>query len=536
MNALVRDLFVAFLFTACASARAATILAASLSPADVQAVLNQAQAGDTVVLPAGSANWTNGVSVSVPANVTVMGAGTSATGGGDQTVITDNYASGSPLMNFTVNSTGVFRLTGITVQSGSGSIKDGGTVKFSGGIVRIDHCHFNASSKSNYKMVTLGTGVFGVMDHCILDLTSTNAIYAFNGRRGSGDIEGNREWTLPTNFGGSDYFYVEDNIINGNVSSGAYATRVWDGFTAARMVVRFNTLSQSCISETHATGHSPGDRGTRSQEAYGNAVTSSLARDPNFCAVDMSSGTALVWGNTWNNVYKNIYRFNVTRKDNTSYNQSATPNGWGYAGTQFNGTGSNWDGGTFNGTDTTLGYPCIDQPARGPGDLLTGVFPNKVNSTSNTIRWPNQGLEPIYLWNNTGTIVSGWGGSEFSNSSGGRVVANRDYYPPASGIQTSSTSPFNGTSGTGWGTLANRPTTCTAGVAYWATDQGSWNTSTSNPYGVQQNGADGVLYKATATNTWTQYYVPYTYPHPLQTDGGSSSPPLPPSGLGVVQP
>jgi hypothetical protein len=96
------------------------------------------------------------------------------------------------------------------------------------------------------------------------------------------------------------------------------------------------------------------------------------------------------------------------------------------------------------------------------------------------------------------------------------VVANRDYYPSASGVQTSPTSPFNGSSGTGWGTLANRPTTCTPGVAYFATDQGSWNTSTSNPYGVQQNGANGVLYKCTAPNTWTLYYTPYIYPHPLQ--------------------
>jgi hypothetical protein len=27
----------------------------------------------------------------------------------------------------------------------------------------------------------------------------------------------------------------------------------------------------------------------------------------------------------------------------------------------------------------------------------------------------------------------------------------------------------------------------------------------------------GALYKCTATNTWTSYYTPYTYPHPLVT-------------------
>ena len=284
--------------------------------------------------------------------------------------------------------------------------------------------------------------------------------------------------------------------------------------------MRFNDVSQAVLGETHATGHAPDDRGLRSQEVYGNSVTSSLAHDPNYCALDMGSGTTLIWGNSWDQVYKNIYLFKLTRKNNATYKQIPTPNGWGYAGTEFNGTGSMWDGGTALGTDTTKGYPCLDQPGRGQGDLITGGFPNKVNSTTGTIYWPNQALEPIYIWNNTGGIVSGWGGNTYSNDSGGRVVANRDYYPSASGAQTSPTSPFNGSSGTGWGTLANRPTTCTPGVAYFATDQGSWNTSTSNPYGVQQNGADGVLYKCTAPNTWTLYYTPYIYPHPLA--GGSA--------------
>ena len=126
---------------------------------------------------------------------------------------------------------------------------------------------------------------------------------------------------------------------------------------------------------------------------------------------------------------------------------------------------------------------------------------------------PPQISEPAYLWGNT------WNGSSpvainIRNGSSAWIVANRDYYNHAI--------PFNGTSGVGVGTLASRPATCTAGVAYWATDQGKWNSTTTGP--------DGQLYKCTATNTWSLYYIPYTYPHPLRS---SSSLP-PPTNLRVM--
>ena len=85
--------------------------------------------------------------------------------------------------------------------------------------------------------------------------------------------------------------------------------------------------------------------------------------------------------------------------------------------------------------------------------------------------------------------------------SANQIVANRDYY-----LETGS---FNGTTGMGVGTIGSRPSTCTAGVAYWATDEGSWRSGYPS--------SSGRLYKATATNTWTLYYTPYTYPHPLRS-------------------
>lgn len=150
---------------------------------------------------------------------------------------------------------------------------------------------------------------------------------------------------------------------------------------------------------------------------------------------------------------------------------------------------------------TNHGYPCFNQPGR---DLSGNIM-------------------PIYLANNLftdGTILPG----KFAGVGGvidyasAHLQSQREYFDEVGNTaQTSPTSPFNGTTGTGWGTLANRPTTCTtnttenafghgtSGVGYYATDIG----------------AQGTWYKCTATNTWTSFYTPYTYPHPLV-----SSPPV----------
>lgn len=519
----------------------ATIYSASVDRDDVNTALASASSGDTVVIPAGTSNWSNGIDLTIPAGVILLGAGTSSDGGGDLTVVQDNYASGSPLFSLTLAATGFFRISGITFRSGTGSIKDAGTIRFNGpGFMRMDHCHLVATSAANYKMAYFGTGVFGVIDSCVIDLVGTRALYIYNGRV---DFQGNYEWSQPTGFGSNEYLFIEDCIING--SDATTQTRVLDGNNGAKYVVRFNDLVNSCLNEQHATGHSNDDRGSRSMEIYCNAATSTIAGvEPNNVGVDMQGGTALVWKNSFNNTYKILYKFDVIRKNDSTYSQSVTPTGWGYAGTAFNGMGSNWDGGTFNGTSSVDGYPCVDQPGRGQGDLISGSFPSKVNSISGTIRWPNQTLEPIYIWGNVGAIVSGWGGNTIADQSGGRVVVNRDYYyDSVAGAQVSLTSPFNGTAGMGWGTLVNRPVTCTPGVAYFATDQGAWNTSESNAHGVQLNGASGVLYKCVTANVWELYYQPYTYPHPLRgvipptQDPPNQNPPpviTPPTGTYAV--
>ena len=143
----------------------------------------QAHNGDTITLPTGTFSWATGVILTKI--ITLQGQGT-GTGGGDQTVIIDNYALGQPLLSFRVGSTGVFRMTGITVRSGSGSIKDGGTIAIGGpGRVRIDHCHLIATSTANYQMIRFGNGVFGLMDHCILDFGAPTLYTSPTGDKGA---------------------------------------------------------------------------------------------------------------------------------------------------------------------------------------------------------------------------------------------------------------------------------------------------------------------------------------------------------------
>ena len=92
---------------------------------------------------------------------------------------------------------------------------------------------------------------------------------------------------------------------------------------------------------------------------------------------------------------------------------------------------------------------------------------------------------------------------------------------------------FDGSVGMGCGILGNRPATCTIGVAYWATNQSC--TDMTDMVGVNpETPISGTLYKCTATDTWTEYYEPYTYPHPLRTEASDVIAPASPTGLAVT--
>jgi len=102
------------------------------------------------------------------------------------------------------------------------------------------------------------------------------------------------------------------------------------------------------------------------------------------------------------------------------------------------------------------------------------------------------------------------------------VAFNRDVYRD---VGASCPAGGNCVSGVGIGTVL--PASCTTNTAFWKTDAGgNWDTT--------HGGAnDGALYKCMSPNTWTLYYVPYTYPHPLQ-GGSTPGTPAAPSALRII--
>lgn len=435
--------------------------------------------------------------------------------------------------------------------------------------------------------------VFGVIDHC--SEGSANwpdfvdpELSSYLGVGGNGD----NSWAQPDTFGSANAMYVENNVLY--TQSAIIDTEIAPAGGAiggGRYVARFNQVTSNNgfgVFGDHGLDTNGRPQGGRQIEVYGNNVECIS----NSCGAlaGWRSGTGRVFGNvltrTGNGFFGAIMSVASYRAEYTATSGWAACGGSGpydtndgvvhYSGTTTSGSSGftmndssksfpnltppgapysvynvtkGWWAEIASNTATSIvingGIPeqtnsfsagdnyqilratvCADQPGRGQGNYVSGTPMSPASALT-------QVLDPIYEWNNTASVLGG-GGNVGSYSL--RMIGNRDWYTDNSGghpqAQTSPTSPFNGTSGVGFGTLANRPTTCTPGVGYFATDQGTWNKSGNN-FG------QGELFVCTSTNAWSSsaFYTPYTYPHPLIDGGagaGGNPPPNPPTLLKVT--
>ena len=366
------------------------ITATSCSSSAVQAAFNSVTSSTTTVtIPtcgAGGTTWTTEVTLTVPTgnnNLTIQGqgvctsSGTPGTSGysiscNDASEIVDGLSgTGQTLVISGINNTTLFRITGLTFSTGR--LQYSGMIGLNGisPEVRFDHNHIILrQDEPGLSMVRVNGCINGVADHNLLVMPSgagsDNGIQEYNGASCYSDSLGlgDQVWAHPTSLGASNFFFMEDNeIINGASNDCLYG---------GRYVIRYNTLSSTAPAppiQTHATSGGR-QRGCRAWEIYNNYVANAGASE-SFEAFRLESGTGVVWGNTVpnsNGGFGNILSFHSERSSNYTYAETAAPGGWGYCGTNANGTGSNWD----QNLSTADGHECLDNVGMGIGDLLIG--------------------------------------------------------------------------------------------------------------------------------------------------------------------
>ena len=403
------------------------------------------------------------------------------------------------------------------------------------------------------------------------DVGSLQAMSVNNGATwgggGGSNRNGDGSWAAPTDFGSEKFIFVEDCLFN-NLGTAQAAGKI-DGQYGGRFVSRFNQYVNTSVISGHGTESGGRHRGIRAAEFYYNTGTGNASQGwgetrsgtrmyHHNTWAGLNSGSQLplnvhreVWafpawgGATGNNPLDmndtegngtfvqghapHLYASGTAASDSTVsggngvLTASGSP-GWTtnqFVGMMLTNTSqpvgghpvpcqimSNTantitfltDDGGYGGTPPVVAkrylagqsfvvynpLVALDQIGRGQGDLMVGDPP--------TTGWLHQALDPVYAFENrtNGSLTN-------AISNYVTIQENRDYY--------NQTAAFDGTVGIGVRLLANRPSTCTPGVAYWATDQGEWNST--------HDGADGQLYVCTAPNTWTLNYTPYIYPHPL---------------------
>jgi hypothetical protein len=510
------------LFTARLGAQA-TYTAASCGQSAVQTAINSEQAhpvdGDVISIPAGSCSWSGTISQDFSKSVTVQGAGaTSSTTGGagtsgsDVTAITEN----GTVFSLTQIAGKSLRVTGIAFLQTSGS---GTSLQLSGAstAVRLDHCHFHLY----YAGVLITGSLQGVADHDYFDSpaslggTPTNDFQIHNGEtwNGATDGLGDASWTDKDHWGTSEFFFIEDSRFFDSDPS--------DSHDGARFVFRHNTVTgdgsgsaQQMYNHSLVSG-SPG-RAPRAVEVYDNTFTQ--AGNESNGPFSLNGGTLLFWGNTITGGYGYGVAVDYARAEGGF---ASPPNDWGNCGSSG---GVGWDGKALPN-----GYPCMDQPGRGQGDLVAGAnFPTLCSQTAGCPTyngsWVHEILDPFYAWANTFTPQYYTSNPLIGVFPASLVVDNRDYYQQFGTLEESGS--WNGTKGVNQSSSAPSGN-CTAGTDPMtggpAPGVGWWDTS------------NNTLYVCTATNTWTVYYTPYTYPHPLtQSSVGTGGAPAPPMGLAAT--
>lgn len=489
---------------------AAIIKAESASLGDVTSAVASASNGDTVVIPAGTVTWTGGLRIKKA--ITLQGSGIGST------LIKDGIQNGTiRLISFTLVPNKASRMTGIEFQDGGRATPKNGEFgvlgsNIDGRTMRIDHCKFNGL-KGNIQLNT----VIGVADHNEI-ITNVGGFFTVYDSywNGATTIFGDESRHAPLNFGGTDFFFIEDNTYTGT----ANVTRsLTDGHAGARFVVRYNTITDGLVT-VHGLDSSGRIRSASAFEIYNNTfIQTSTSKGSEWGSV--RGGVALLHDNTISGFGSNstfpLTCFRMTwpfwyGADGTNPWDINKPGGPFFSGTAAAATAPSVKGlttVTVSGnpnwtTDQWAGYT-IKRTTNLGSSTSKAYFSEIKSNTSNTLTYL-----PGYSSNLTfaaGDSFQLWKVEQALDQAGvseGQLLTI--------------------------GSLAKRPSPPTRPPPRWndqvITPCYSWNNTREGGAHVNFGAASRVFAQGVHyfNDTPMPGYTPYTYPHPLTTGLSPSGP------------
>jgi hypothetical protein len=343
-----------------------------LTPEAVRDAIDAAGDGDTVQLPAGTADWSKGWNTGRGAKmkaITIQGAGI------DKTIIRDHRSRRGSSVPFELQ--GVegkpFRITGITFD-GTGWPDAGlwgGYISISGTCknFRIDHCKFKDASV----MMTINGDTYGLIDHCSFDDKEFAGGLAqpiwFSG-------PGAPNYRKPLSLGTAAALYLEDNEVHLSPVAAKGGDCPWIApNNGARVVIRHNQIVNSQI-EIYGVGVRKGYYGCQSAEIYDNTFSAiGLKQGEPQGFIFINAGVGIIFNNTVTGTTYNTRTIQLTHE-----RSFLDRGGFGVC------DGTNpVDGNQIPAGQKGAGYPCMGQPGRGTDVNGDGVFEPS----------------PCYAWNNT---------------------------------------------------------------------------------------------------------------------------------------
>ena len=517
-------LVVGILFTVLGRVEAATVNAASPSFADVSTAIALAAKGDTVVIPAGTATWTN--TLTITKAITLQGAGVGVT------VIRDGVQSGK-LIQWSLPAGLPSRLTGIEFQDGGRSTyanAPGGILHIDGhntdgSSFRFDHCKWN-----DLNGPIVPDTVIGVFDHnTFIRNTRDFQQYIYGSRWNDQGTYGDGSWVAPIGFGSSQFLFIEDNTITNTGGGTALFT---DALAGARFCLRHNTVNNAFFGD-HGTESGGRIRGSRAMEVYNNVYHGS--NNTGYPPGGARSSTALFHDNTMDSGYGQQWILNVYRSD------SRFP--VGYNGLAFGGaTGMNrWDV-----NDPTTFFS---------GTAASAVSPPAADASATVTVSGSPGWSTNQWVNYTLVNLSAGTGFNFgrirSNTANTITYATGDYergmgFAGGNSLQIHKVIQAIDAPGRGGGSLIDPANPQPTPPAGWNNQNSnepnySWNNTWNNAPSANTFLAHYPYTRAGEhyfDNTSMPGYTPYIYPHPL-VSGVSPTPtpspsPAPPLNLHVV--